>query len=115
MSMEVPISTHHAGCLMYLVLEALNTIVVICVIPFLRKLVKLMQISVITTGFHYQSAIHKCLDHDPFKMLGKRCEFLTLCVPSCLIDKKPRRSNYNIAKKQFAPKWYHVWQYFFNF
>ena len=87
MSMEVPISTHHAGCLTYLVLQALNTIVVICVIPFLRKLVKLMQISVIATGFHYQSPVHKCFDHDPFIMLGKRGEFLTLCMPSCLIDK----------------------------
>lgn len=87
MSVAVPISTHHAGCLMYLVLQALNTIVVICVILFLRKLVKLMQINVITTGFHYQPPIHKCLDHDPFKMLGKKGEFLTLCVPSCLIDK----------------------------
>lgn len=43
---------------MHLVLQALNTIVVICVIPFLRKLVKLMQISVIATGFHYQSSIN---------------------------------------------------------
>ena len=86
-SMDVPISTHHAGCLMHLVPQALNTIVVICVIPFLRKLVKLMQISVIATGFHYQSPIHKCLDHDPFKMLGKTGEFLTLYVPSCLIGK----------------------------
>lgn len=46
------------------------------------------------------------------KCWAKQASFWPCMCQVVWLVKQPRRPNYNIAKKQFAPKWYHVWQYF---